>query len=54
MADLYRHPGTPRWAKVQATMVAALLLMVVAMASGLIRHGGGAMGGHGARWSTHQ
>lgn len=54
MADPSSFPGMPRWAKVQAVMVAALFLAVLAMASGLIRHGGSAMSGHAALWGSHR
>lgn len=53
MADTPPFPGMPRWAKVQSVMVAALFLAVLAMATGLVRHGGGAMGGHAAARGAH-
>jgi hypothetical protein len=41
------HPSEPipRWAKIQGVFVLLLILVVLAMSSGLLRHG---PGGHGA------
>ncbi len=39
MADPSAYPAMPRWAKLQGTLVAVLLLLVLAMAAGLTGHG---------------
>lgn len=43
MADRPTYPGIPRWAKLQGIFAAILILIVIAMSTGLI-----GMGGHGA------
>lgn len=43
MADQPTYPGIPRWAKLQGILAAILILIVIAMSTGLI-----GMGGHGA------
>lgn len=43
MADPPPYPGMPRWAKLQGIFVAILLLVIIAMSTGLV-----GMGGHSA------
>lgn len=43
MAEPPTYSGVPRWAKLQGILAAILLLIVIAMSTGLI-----GMGGHGA------
>lgn len=42
MSDPPVYPGMPRWVKLQGIVVATLLLLIIAMSTGLI-----GMGGHG-------
>lgn len=39
MADPSAYPGMPRWARLQGTLAAVLVLLVLAMAAGLTGHG---------------
>ena len=60
MADLPPYPGTPRWVKVFAIIVIALVLLVVAMMfiggeHGPGRHAAsGDAGGHSSRFDNVQ
>ncbi len=48
MADPPAYPGIPRWVKLQGIFVAILLLLIIAMSTGLI-----GMGGHGEMTGGH-
>lgn len=50
MADPPPYPGMPRWAKLQGIFVAVLLLLIIAMSTGLLGMGGG---GHGEAKGAH-
>lgn len=45
MSDPSTYPGMPRWMKLQGIFVAILLLLIIALSTGLIGMGHGAMGG---------
>lgn len=55
MADRPPYPGTPRWVKVQGILVLTLILVVTAMATGMMGLGGGGHGpmSHGTPEGAH-